>query len=295
MSGGESAIVSGRGVAQAALAQPTVIHLSGATLLENLFRAPAATVDFIDADGNGIARRFGTNQQLAPLLLPGAFPGNQIWPVNLKWSVVYSAVGSTNGYQELINFGRSYVTVPGTDPNAATSLRISARTVAYYNRYRYISGGAGFDDVTNPEYPAIGAAIFNSNNPAGAPIRSTIDNTFRALYTSGPSAPASTSPNQGLTLAGGLTVDMAPIDVPALWATTQSGTATATNTPLLAGYGNGLVRARNPDGTSAGNNGRNTLASLTGGAQLFNGSNGASTRTIFDVISFINAFGDGCL
>jgi hypothetical protein len=77
MSRGESAIVSGRGVAQAALAQPTVIHLLGATLLENLFSAPAATVDFIDADGNGIARRFGTNQQLAPVLLPGAFPGNQ--------------------------------------------------------------------------------------------------------------------------------------------------------------------------------------------------------------------------
>ncbi len=284
-----------------ALAQPAVISISGATLLENIFRAPANTVDFIDADGNGIARRFGTNQQLAPMLIAGDFPGNQTWPTNLKWSLIYTAVGSTNGYQELINFGRTYVTVPGTNNDANLSLRISVRTAGYYNRYRFISAGTANVDGGNPELPPLFPALFNDQNPGGYPVRSTVDGTFRALYTS--SGVASTSPNQGLTLAGGMTVDIAPLDVPTTWATTQSSIPgnNPFNTPLLPGYGNNLVRSRNADGSSAGNNGRMTLASLTGGAVLFNGSNGGpgSVNTIFDTdivvapVAPITNFGTG--
>lgn len=276
------------GVSSASIAQPVVVNLSGATLLENLFRAPAGSVDYIDVDGNGVARRFGTNQQLAPMTIAGSDPNNQVWPSNLYWSVMYSAVGSTNGYQELINFGRTYVTVPGTNTDAAVSLRINARTAAYYNRYRFVAGGTINDETTvsNPELPTGFPSLYNANNPMGAPIRSTINGTFRALYTSGPAAPASTQPNQGLTLDGGLGVDIAPLDVPTSWATTQSGMSLISNTPLLAGYGNNPVRSRNVDGTSAGSNGRMTLATLTGGAVLFNGANGGpgNPNTIFDTL-----------
>ena len=46
---GKVALITG-----AASAQPYLINLSGATLLENFFSARASTVDFIDADGNGV-------------------------------------------------------------------------------------------------------------------------------------------------------------------------------------------------------------------------------------------------
>jgi hypothetical protein len=281
-------------VASGAAAQtpPDVVNISGATLLENFFRARASTVDFIDADGNGVARRFGTNQQLAPFLLAGSFPSNQVWPSNLKWAVMYSAVGSTNGYQELIDFGRGYSTVAGTNTNAAVSLRINARTASYYNRNRFIVAGAANDDSggSNPEVPFGSGSIFNANNPMGAPIRSTIDGTFKALYTS--SAVASTSPNEGLTDAGGLTVDIAPLDVPTTWATTQAATpgnpAQFELNPLQIGYGDNPRQPVDKDGRITANGSRsNKLATLTGGANLsatppgvFNPA--ANANTIFD-------------
>ncbi|MBL8758965.1 MAG: hypothetical protein JNK35_11105 [Phycisphaerae bacterium] len=278
-------------VSPMAAAQPTVINTSGATLLENFFRARASTIDYIDVDGNGVARGYPNSQvqQLAPFGLPQAFPNNQAWPANVYWAFMNSSVGSTNGYQELIDHGRSYVTQPGTNTNAAVSLRINARTAAIYNRYRFISAGAANDDSggTNPEVPAGFGSIFNSNNPMGAPIRSTMDGTFRALYTS--SAVASTSPNEGLMDMGGLTVDIAPLDVPTTWATrVTTGTANFELNPLQPGYGNNATQPFDKDGRRTANGTRsNTLATLTGGANLsstppgvFNPS--ADANTIFD-------------
>mgnify|MGYP001000151668 CR=1 FL=1 len=278
-------------VSPMAAAQPTVINTSGATLLENFFRARASTIDYIDVDGNGVARGYPNsgNQQLAPFGLPQAFPSNQAWPANVHWAFMNSSVGSTNGYQELIDFGRSYVTQPGTNTNAAVSLRISARTAAVFNRYRFINAGAANDDSggTNPEVPAGFGSIYNSNNPMGAPIRSTMDGTFRALYTS--SAVASTSPNEGLSDAGGLTVDAAPLDVPTTWATrVTTGTANFELNPLQPGYGNNATQPFDKDGRRTANGTRsNTLATLTGGANLSSTPPGvfnpaASASTIFD-------------
>ncbi|MCW5764936.1 MAG: hypothetical protein KIT68_03045, partial [Phycisphaeraceae bacterium] len=279
------------GLGRAAVAQPTVVHISGATLLENFFSARASTVDFIDADGNGVARSFpvSTNQQLAPFFLPNPFPSNQVWSPSVKWVVVYSAVGSTNGYQELIDHGRSYVTNPGTNTNAAQSLRISARTAAYYNRYKFINAGAANDDSggLNPEVPVGFGQIFNENNPAGAPVRSTIDGSFLALYTSDRTLP-STAPNQGLADAGGLSVDIAPLDVPTTWATLQTGAAGFALRPLQPGYGNNDTQPVDKDGRRTANGTRsNKLATLTGGANLsttvpgvFNPA--ATSGTIFD-------------
>ncbi len=279
------------GIASFAGAQPTVINSSGATLLENFFRARASTIDYIDVDGNGVARGFptSTSQQLAPFGLPSSFPSNQVWPSNMHWAFMNSSVGSTNGYQELIDHGRSYVTLPGTNTNAAVSLRINARTAAIFNRYRFVSAGAANDDSggSNPEVPVGFGLIFNANNPMGAPIRSTIDGSFMALYTS--TAVASTSPNEGLVVAGGLTVDIAPLDVPTTWATrVTTGTPNFELNPLSPGYGNNSVQPLDKDGRRTANGTRsNTLATLTGGANLSATSPGtfnpaADANTIFD-------------
>ncbi|MGE3320666.1 MAG: hypothetical protein AB7K52_00225 [Phycisphaerales bacterium] len=278
-------------IAPLALAQPTVINTSGATLLENFFRARASTIDYIDVDGNGVARGYpiSMSQQLAPFGLPNPFPSNQTWPANVHWAFMNSSVGSTNGYQELIDHGRGYVTQPGTNTNPAVSLRINARTAAIFNRNRFISAGAANDDSggTNPEVPIGLGSIFNSNNPMGAPIRSTMDGTFRALYTS--ASVASTAPNEGLAAAGGLTVDIAPLDVPTTWATRVTvGASNFELNPLQPGYGNNQRQPVDKDGRQTANGSRsNTLATLTGGATLSSTPPGvfnpaADANTIFD-------------
>ena len=86
------------GLSSVSLAQPAVVSISGATLLENYLNQSLATVDFIDADGNGVLRGLplacrGT-QQLAPNLLPT--PGcAAVWDPSVIWGVQYTAVGST--------------------------------------------------------------------------------------------------------------------------------------------------------------------------------------------------------
>jgi hypothetical protein len=276
-------------MALSAAAQPVVVNISGATLLENFFRARASTIDFIDVDGNGVARGYpgafeAQVQQLAPFALPQAFPANQTWASNQWWSVMNSSVGSTNGYQELIDHGRSFVTNPGTVTVASTSLRINARTAAIYNRYRFILAGAGNDDgLANPEVPDTFGPIFNNQNPMGAPIRAVITpgpSQFRSLYTS--IGTPSTQPNQGLTQDGGMTVDIAPLDVPTTWATTQTGTGPFDGNPLGVGYGNNAGNPVDADGTRRQTGSRQTtLATLTGGANLF-GLGPTTSNTIFD-------------
>lgn len=279
------------GLAGAAGAQPDFVSISGATLLENLFNARAATVDFIDVDGNGIARGYpsSTNQQLAPYVLPSFGSGVWTWDPSVKIAVVYDAVGSTNGFQELLRFGRGFVTQPGTNTDRTVSLPISDRTVSYFNRYRHILAGvannAG-DDSGADEFPDTGI-ITNSFNPGGTPVRSAMtlnaNNSFTALYSS--TAVASTSPNEGITVAGGRTVDIAPLDVPTTWAVTQSGAASFELNPLQPGYGNNGVTTVDKSGaaTTTGNK----LATLTAGAVLSSTPPGvynpaATTDYVFD-------------
>src|SRR4051812_38441351 len=89
-------------IGRAASAQ-TLINVSGATLFENFFRAPASTNDFFDADGDGIAGGLGTGaEQLAPFGLPPG--GSQFWTIH------YRATGSGNGVAELVSFGQAFVT-----------------------------------------------------------------------------------------------------------------------------------------------------------------------------------------
>jgi hypothetical protein len=282
-----------------AAAQPTVVNVSGATLLETFLRSRASTIDFIDVDGDGVARVNGGFQvdQLAPFVVPSPFPGNQTWPsatpANMQWVLLYNAVGSTNGFQELIDFGRTFTTQPGTNTVASQSLRISARTAAFYNRSRFINAGAATQDNTganpNPEVPEDLGPLFNSNNPGGAPVRAITTAgplQFRALYTS--SAVASTSPNEGLTQTGGMSVDVSPLDVPTSWAVIQTGAQASTRKPLTAGYGGNAGNPTDLDGARRNTGSRQTtLATLTGGANLFNPSVTPDANTIFDTLVLI--------
>ncbi|MBY0263165.1 MAG: hypothetical protein K2Q20_12525, partial [Phycisphaerales bacterium] len=104
------------GLAAVVSAQPVVIHVSGATLLENFMRSRAITNDYIDADNNGVglASFFGNGlQQLAPYEIPGATGGSATWSAATYWGILYSASGSGNGFQELINVGRTFSTTDG--------------------------------------------------------------------------------------------------------------------------------------------------------------------------------------
>ena len=207
------------GVGGIASAQSYLINQSGATLLENFLKAPAATNDYIDVDGDGVARIFGTNQQLAPFGLPPGSVAGQVWIVQ------YRAVGSVNGFQELVDFGRSYVTTAdGVDLKSANASK------AFHNRLQYITNGASSN------------AIFNLGNGGGAPVRSTMPAGFNqspvAEYTAPPTASA-----------GGIRVDMAPVDVPSVWAVFQGGTPVFNKLPGQSGYGNNARVSLNKDGT----------------------------------------------
>jgi len=278
------------GLTSLATAQPDFVSISGATLLENLFNARAATVDFIDVDANGVARGFpsGTNQQLAPYVLP-TFGITWVWDPSVKVAVVYDAVGSTNGFQELLRFGRTFVTQPGTNTDRTVSLPIADRTVSYFNRYRHILAGVGNnagDDSGTDEFPDTGI-ITNSFNPGGTPVRSAMtlnaNNSFSALYSS--TAVPSTSPNEGITVAGGRTVDIAPLDVPTTWAVTQLGTPGFELNPLEAGYGNNGRISVDKAGVATVTG--HKLATLTAGAVLSTTPSGvynpaATTDYVFD-------------
>ncbi len=294
------------GVAAAQPEQPKVINISGATLLENFFNKRGGTIDYIDVDGDRLARSIPyppgdprRNDQLAPFLLPdtdleGVWPAEPGTGRNVHWAVMYSNVGSTNGFQELINFGRTYTAVPGSNPDSLISLRTSARSRAYFNRYRFLQNGAANDD-NSPEFPGSYGLIANSGNPMNAPVMNTRDGSFLALFTL-PNTPSTNLANGGssaITSQGGLTVDIAPIDVPATYATTQAGTPALTRNPLEPGYGNNPRLAINRDGTTTttgpqGNTlGGQKLAQLTAGANLSAALPGvynpaADSNTIFD-------------
>ncbi len=294
------------GVAAAQPVQPRIVNISGATLLENFFNKRGGTIDYIDVDGDKFARGVPylpgdsrRNDQLAPFLLPvadteGAWPAEPGTGRNIHWAVMYSNVGSTNGFQELINFGRTYTSLPGSNSDALVSLRTSVRSRAYFNRYRFLQNGAANDDNT-PEFPGSYGLIANSGNPMSAPVMSTRDGQFLALFTL-PNVPSTNDANGGsasITSQGGLTVDIAPLDVPTTYATTQAGTPALTLNPLEPGYGNNPRLAINKDGTitttnSQGNTiGGQRLAQLTAGANLSSTAPGvfnpaANSNTIFD-------------
>ena len=249
------------GLASVSLGQ-AVINQSGATLLENFLKAPAATNDYFDVDGNGIARALGTGtQQLAQFGLPPGAP-DQFWVIQ------YRAVGSVNGFQELVDFGRTFVTTADN-----VDIFSSRASKAFHNRTQYITNGASSN------------AIFNALNPGAAPVRSTMPAGF--LQT--PTATFTNPPT------GGIRIDMAPVDVPSVWAVQAAGgTPSLGLLPGQSGYGTNPRLAVNKDGTATTFG--NFLASL--GTANLNVSS-PDENTIFDTqvafapIAPITSFGTG--
>jgi len=134
------------GLASAAAAQPIMINGSGATLLEALFNAPAATNDFIDVNNNanpGV-------EQLAPT---GATPGSGDF-----WAATYRVVGSGNGFAELRDWGiGTFATAMDGDPANGT-LNCSFSDSSIFNRTEFCIAG-------------IGQPSANTLNPGATPYR----------------------------------------------------------------------------------------------------------------------------
>ncbi len=196
-------------------AQPYLINISGATLLKNYLKAPASTNDFLDCDNDGVIR-----DQLAPFDVTVPFLSSQLWQVQ------YRAVGSLNGLQELVDYGRQYAS--GIDGVEITGS--AAADDAMNNRTNYVVAGV----VQNPP-----GGIANGLNPGAAPFRSLKDGTYEvSLSTDGNVA--------------GIQIDLAPIDVPTSWAVTSAGpTPLWSRQPTQAGYGLNPRECVNKDGTPA--------------------------------------------
>ena len=242
------------GLAPIAVAQPTLINISGATLLENFVSTPGSTNDFIDVDKNGISGKLGTGiQQLAPQA-PPVFP----FSANAVWAVNYRVIGSVNGFKELQAFGRSFAT---TDAFDANGIRMSGTSVGYYNTLKYV-----INSLTS-------SPLANTGNPGACPVRSDTT-TLRATYA---------APNTGA--AGGIRIDIAPLDVPSRWAVRiDGGTGSPPfNTPGATGYGTNAIVSRNKSGTTAGA-GLSSLLPPLAPYNLFDPNNpgAANTDTLFD-------------
>ncbi len=233
------------GVATVATAQPFVINVSGATLLENFSRVPASTNDWLDVDGDGVAGSLGSLSidQLAPAVIDP-------FSASTRWTVQYRATGSINGFNELTQWGSSFATLPA-------DIAVAGASNAYYNGDRYIFAGV-------LEAPS------NSGNPGGAPVTSNTV-TLQALR------------NTNNTFSGGgIRIDVAPVDVSSRWATQRTGDPLSPEaTPVSSGYGRYNRLSLRLDGTVGGL--ASNLPGLNG-RNLFDAANPGTANgdTLFD-------------
>jgi ABC-type phosphate transport system substrate-binding protein len=226
----------------------TVINISGATLFESFFTAPASTTDYIDVDGDGFARINLSDDQLAPVFNVASPPGSSSGANSPWWAINYRETGSVAGLTELINNGSVFAT---DNDHGVIPGNISK---AFFNRAQYINNG-------------VGSGVYNASNPGGSPVRT---NTSTLQATS------------SITGPDGLRIDIAPMDVPVLWGVQNSGTPAYTLTPGLSGYGMNPRTSVNVQGTGTGAGYSNKLANL-GTRNLFDPANPgtANSNTLF--------------
>ncbi len=229
--------------------QPTVVNLSGATLLENFLKAPAATNDYLDCDGDGVAGILNTGvDNLTPTVTSTAFTAAD------KWIVTYRLSGSVAGYQELVDFGQvasGSCSTPTLWPgNFVTGLAglVNPPNVVFGNTStgpvqnnnaskQYYNGTLVYDTSVTPN---VFGALYTPTNVGGLPIAANLT-TLQAVT----GAPAS----------GGYRVDVTPVDVPSTWALRGSGTsanAAYGRLPTQAGYGLNPRTSVNAQGTGGG-------------------------------------------
>ncbi|MEM9374088.1 MAG: hypothetical protein AAGA55_10640, partial [Planctomycetota bacterium] len=211
----------------AASAQPFAVNGSGATLLEALFSAPANTLDFIDADGDGIVQ-----EQLAPFDASFPFLSSQ------QWQFTYRVVGSGNGLAELRDWGTLFSSANDGDASNLT-LNSSFADASYYNSQLFVNAG-----LTQ------GAA--NGANAGATPFRVVTDGTYAITTSTGADT--------------GIQIDFNALDVPVLWfQTVTTGTALFNRIPGAPGYGNNPRMATDEMGnTLSQSNGLRSLVSPNG-------------------------------
>jgi hypothetical protein len=236
-------VMAGLAGSSVALAQPAVINVTGATLLENFVTNPSSTRDVIDVDGDGVTLDTNSNlrDQLAPTIAtpPAAFGASTVD----TWILHYRAVGSVNGLRELLDSGRSFDTLPMTGGSV-----FNAPTGAWYNRTRFINNAA-IVSGTNANTANPGSLFWRTNTPADGIA---------------PLAQAGT--------IGGLRADVAPLDVPLSWAvqSTNLGTPSFGRLPATLGYGRNPATPRTTSGLqiASGNVTQSGTAATTYNFQL---------------------------
>ncbi len=216
------------GAAGVAAAQPYGVNGSGATLLEALFRAPANTLDFIDADGDGIVQ-----EQLAPFDASFPFISSQ------HWQFTYRVVGSVNGFEENRDWGTLFATAPNGNSANFTLSSVFA-DAAYFNSQQYIAAGTT-------------QGVANTANPGATPFRTLTNGTYQITT--------------GTGAGSGVQIDFSALDVPVTWAVIQPGSTRFNRVPGAPGYGGNPRTAVNKNGTDAidpmtGQPQENSLATL---------------------------------
>ena len=210
-----AALVAACGGAGVALAQPTVICGSGATLYTNFFTSPASTNDFLGTwDGDAEAGVFGS---LFPDQLAPAGDITAPFSAGTEWQLHYRLNGSGNGIAELDAFASVFDKMPDNfDDNSNTAVD---------------------DDLGNSAYTD--NAVYNRNNLVIAGVLQAIGNPANRSGTiSVPDGSAGyRAIAQTAAATNGFTVDFNTADVSLAWFATQAGAPRPDATPGSSGYG----------------------------------------------------------
>ncbi|MEZ6318417.1 MAG: hypothetical protein R3B49_06645 [Phycisphaerales bacterium] len=227
-----AAIVAACGAAGAALAAPTVICGSGATLYTNFFTSPAASNDFLGTwDGDANAGVFGS---LFPDQLAPAGDITAPFAAGTEWQLHYRLNGSGNGISELDHFASIFDKMPdNTDDDSDTMVN---------------------DDLGNSSYTD--NAVYNRNDLVIAGVLQGIGiATNRSGTISVPDGAAGYAAiAQTAALTNGFTVDFNTADVSLAWFATQAGTPRPDATPGSSGYGANPIIATDKNGVTLSTN-----------------------------------------
>lgn len=248
----------------------TVINISGATLFQNFFANGTSTVEFFDVDGDGRCKNCPGNDtdQLANFSLPPSFSTDENGPGQF-WCVQYFAAGSVKGYQAIVSYGSPKPYAVNAE-NTAPGLLINDLSLARHNRAQYFGSGAGSTSIRNPF------------NPYGAPVCSTTDGLYTATY-AGVGSPS----------AGGMRIDIAPLDVDPFWGQQfPGGTPAFDQKPGSAGYGRNPNVPTNKDGSAVASGANQQLVDISAdGRTLYSGTGNGDANTIFGTPIVYNTIG----
>jgi hypothetical protein len=272
-------------LAGAALAQPTVINISGSTLFGDFFAAPASTNDFIDANNNNCPFHHTLGASCGLLADQLAPYGYAPFAPSEFWAVQYRESGSGNGFAELLNWGTRWSENAGTSSTNG-DIKYDDTTVdnCRLNRTLYKTKAAGATPGILQVPPA------DANHPGGAPF--ICDETTLLATTDATSAGSK-----------GFRFDMAVLDVPPRWfVTNTAASGSPLLTPGVAGYGNNTLKSVDPStlGHSSQGQGLKSLTNSVGTTfNLYSPPAADDALTIFDtpiafaVIGTITNFGTG--